>query len=680
MKALKTILIMALAMLVLSVCVSAVTLDEIGDKEVNEGSELDFTISADDGTEPYDYEILSSTPALPSEATLDDETGEFSWTPDYDKADEYDVTFRVTDDDSNIAEETITITVENTPVNLEDPTNVEVDESELIEIELSAEHGVEDYTFEVVEVVRNTPLEEDEPEEGDTKTDIIGKYFLDDNVFKWIPDYTQAGTYTVTFQVEDSSSPEEFDEEEVSITVNDLQPLSMTENVLLGGSSQFRSNPEAPEDSGRREVYTQTTFTVTNNGDLPVDLKSLTTDSNSKYDDYELEILNFVEVELAPSGEEGDSIDFTVKGYVPKDLPSFFPGRDDYNDRKNELGELKLTSTTEGISSTFTDLYIQAENQLEFKSLYVWVGNDDTKIRDDNKRISDINLGDEIKVETKAENTYSDSDDDEDLEIEGIEFSVFIDQEDFEVEEDTDMDDLDADEISDEESIEFEIDWEDAEATTYDMYVMVFGEDENGAVMGEKYTVELRVEKEDHNIGIFDIDLTPKTAICKNSAELKFTLVNIGDSNENEVAYKLENTALNLDERDYDIRLDEGDEYTKRFSIPLEGVKSGDYFIEIISYYEDNEFSNSETATLHVEACPVIEEEEEEEEEEVVLTPEAGLDSITGSVTGQPPVTVIPELESFNEFQNTSIYMMLLGGLVVVLTIVLILMLIKFVF
>jgi len=84
-------------------------LDPIGAKTVNEGQTLSFGVSASD---PDGDALSFSAAPLPAGATLDSTTGLFSWTPGFDEAGSYEVTFTVSDGlwtDSEV----ITITVVN---------------------------------------------------------------------------------------------------------------------------------------------------------------------------------------------------------------------------------------------------------------------------------------------------------------------------------------------------------------------------------------------------------------------------------------------------------------------------------------------------------------------------------------------------------------------------------------
>jgi len=80
----------------------------IGNKLVDEGSPLSFTVSASDP----DGDVLNYTGSnLPAGALLNPDTGTFSWTPTYSQSGSYDVTISVTDKWGAFDSETITITV-----------------------------------------------------------------------------------------------------------------------------------------------------------------------------------------------------------------------------------------------------------------------------------------------------------------------------------------------------------------------------------------------------------------------------------------------------------------------------------------------------------------------------------------------------------------------------------------
>lgn len=84
------------------------SLDPIGDQTVSEAAELTFTVTADDPN-PGDTLTFSIDFA---DATIDPDTGEFSWTPAQGAIGDQDITFTVTDSQGLTDDETITVTVE----------------------------------------------------------------------------------------------------------------------------------------------------------------------------------------------------------------------------------------------------------------------------------------------------------------------------------------------------------------------------------------------------------------------------------------------------------------------------------------------------------------------------------------------------------------------------------------
>ncbi len=158
----------------------APVLTAIGDKGINENATLAFTLS---GSDPDGDALTYSSPDLPTGAVLDGV--DFSWTPDYDQAGPYDVTFEVTDGVLT-ANETITITVNDVnraPV-LSSIGDQTVNEGATLTFALSGSDPDGDA------LIYSSP-------------DLPTGATLDGVSFSWTPDYDQSGTYNVTFEVSD---------------------------------------------------------------------------------------------------------------------------------------------------------------------------------------------------------------------------------------------------------------------------------------------------------------------------------------------------------------------------------------------------------------------------------------------------------------------------------------------
>jgi hypothetical protein len=173
----------------------APVIQSIGSKSVNENSLLTFTVIATDADNDA---ITYSATGLPTGATFSGQT--FSWTPGYDQAGTYNVTFVARDEHgTQSSPQTVTITVNNVnrPPVLAAIGNKSVSENITLSFSVSATDP-----------------------DGDTVTYSysglpVGASFSS-QTFNWTPTYAQTGTYQITFTASDGQAQ---DFETVTITV-----------------------------------------------------------------------------------------------------------------------------------------------------------------------------------------------------------------------------------------------------------------------------------------------------------------------------------------------------------------------------------------------------------------------------------------------------------------------------
>ncbi|UCG48224.1 MAG: tandem-95 repeat protein [Phycisphaerales bacterium] len=178
---------------------------EIGDKAAGEGSLLTFSVVASD---PDGDNITYSAQNLPTGATFANRT--FNWTPGYDRAGAYQVTFVVSDGQAQDSE-TITITVANAnraPV-MDRIGGKSVDENSSLSFSVNATDP-----------------------DGETLQYSVGALppgasFVA-RQFAWTPGYDQAGGYQVTFTVSDGQAQ---DSETVSIIVENVNRPPVLETI-----------------------------------------------------------------------------------------------------------------------------------------------------------------------------------------------------------------------------------------------------------------------------------------------------------------------------------------------------------------------------------------------------------------------------------------------------------------
>ena len=234
------------------------TLGPIGDKEINEGATLRFTVSASDSN-PEDVLTLTTNP-LPTNATFDPSNGVFTFIPDYTQAGTYSVTFTVSDGiDSDSKKITITVSNINRPPVLVSIGNRTVDENSELTIVVSAtdpDNDVLTYTTSVLP-------------KGATFNAL-------QRTFKWKPGYDTVSPgasqdFFVTFTVKDPSGAS--DSKQATITVNDTIPLFPDIRVLPLISNQPGLDFETVDPGATADRI----FQIHNDGNDVLKLTNITT-------------------------------------------------------------------------------------------------------------------------------------------------------------------------------------------------------------------------------------------------------------------------------------------------------------------------------------------------------------------------------------------------------------------
>ncbi|MEW5993653.1 MAG: Ig-like domain-containing protein [Candidatus Zixiibacteriota bacterium] len=185
-------------------------LDSIGNKQVSEGNQLLFSVSASDG----ESSPALSTSALPGTAAFVDSgngTGVFDWTPGFFDAGLYPVTFYATDDSLAVDSETITITViesgNQAPV-FDTIPDTSVGEGDTLILVVSATDPDGDSVILTISAGMN------------------GFTFVDNyngtGTFTYTPNYFDAGIDTVRFIALDDAVPQASRTEIVGITTIDV--------------------------------------------------------------------------------------------------------------------------------------------------------------------------------------------------------------------------------------------------------------------------------------------------------------------------------------------------------------------------------------------------------------------------------------------------------------------------
>ncbi len=469
--------------------------------------------------------------------------------------------------------------------------------------------------------------------------------------FNWTPDFTQSGTYTFRFNVTDDDTNNSF--EDVTVTVVDVPPkLTATATFTFGGENQERSSPNH-DTIERREVNVSGTITLKNDG--PEALSSLkgTASVASGFTESDVRI-NFTLPKATLAVGESMSVPVSVR--IPQKL----------NGVTNALvaaavnvGSIKFEASpavTSGAVSGTTQLDVRAENNLKLKDVKIRFDGKSESV-DDGDTVKDMKPGMTVVFEIEVENRFKDK---EDVTIEDIEVKAVSNGE-LDIDEDDDIGDLGPE---DTDTVRFEsvID-EDADDGTFSVEISAEGLDEFGARHGQKIKVDFEIKRKSHEIEIKSMVLNPPTVSCEKEASLTASIRNSGRRDEEEVYVNVASPELKFGARSDKLELDQDDESTVSFNIPVpeDAARPANYRITVDTYFNTGTKSNSDVAILALAQCKAAEEEEPPAEEPPVTV-------VTPPAAEQPKQPVTPAQPAKKPFTETPQYLALLAlGYVAVL-------------
>ncbi|MEW5896660.1 MAG: hypothetical protein AB1668_03140 [Nanoarchaeota archaeon] len=297
---------------------------------------------------------------------------------------------------------------------------------------------------------------------------------------------------------------------------------------------------------------------------------------------------------LEASGNSGDSKEITISGKIPVD--------EDQGAR--DIGTLKIKGASEGERS-FT-LKTEVKSMLELKRINVYVnGNKEKSVDEDDDEVKDLHAGEEIELKFVLDNLF-DSDYDQGT-IEG-DITIALDDDDFGDEIDDEVSfDIDAGDISDEEAtFKFTIP-DDAEDDDYTLGIYVEGKDENKAKYTTDWELILKVEREDDDLQIEKISLSPEEVSCSRQSLLTVEVVNRGSNMQRHAALSIVNNQLGI-LMDYQFELERGasddNSIIKQLSLNIgNDIKPGTYPLTATVYYDYDVTSDKKVANLKVKEC-----------------------------------------------------------------------------
>ncbi len=505
----------------------------------------------------------------------------------------------------------------------------------------------------------------------------------------WKPTQAEAGTRDFIVEVRDPRN---------NAVAAKRFPLTVEGAVLaveatrIGDANTKRSNPLSSLVADRNRTGAAA-VQISNTGDLPVRVGDVTITiapeddakprAGESYIDPVLKGFRDAQEEarvealpLAPGASDAVNIVARIVSNLPAvDSVTLLP-------RAFKIGTVSVVNeeTNQVVNA---ELNMQAENKLEIDQVEVCKGTNDAAEKcekpKDGDTVDEAKPFDLFTVAVTIENTYNDED--EDPVIEDVFVKIDSTDPDLDVDDDNEETDIDVDEneVFSEAIIQVE---DDADGTS-NVVVKTFGRDENGAFHGMKQTFKIKVERSSHEVDIFGARLNPALVSCtpgNRNVQVDVDLRNIGKKKEREVKVeaRIERSGLNVLKSESDIEMDKDDENRAllSFSVP-ETVPPGVYAVEVRSFTDRNQLSDTETVTLTVPDCgfvalPTQEEQEEEEpkeQEEVVVTPTTGT-TPAAPATGTTATATPVAKKATKTFTASNAYLGALIAIIVVLLIV----------
>lgn len=557
-------------------------LNPIGSKSVNEGSALTFDITTRNLNSNTTAFSFVSSPAMGGASLnkVDNSKATFTWTPGFSSSGNYLVNFTVYDNINNAtnttASENVTITVNNVnrAPTLSTIGSRQVNEGQLLQFTITASDPDGDALSYAASGIPSGAI-----------------FNATTRVFSWMPDSTQSGTHAVNFSVSDNSSLSAY--EMVSITVNDVPTNLTLTSLTLGDKDSKRSNPQAKK-SENRILYKTGTVTLTNTGLDTITGLSFAAVPTGKFT---ASALNMTAAISSTSISSGETAIMSVTANIPSDLDGVDSS---LNPSAFSVATFIVRGTTPNGASVIASapISMQAKNSLKIREVAVSVNNGEkTDTVSDGGRVTNVKPGSKISLEVKIENKFSK---DDDVSLQSINVNSKIDA----------LDVSDSETISSitasnskKAIIKFEIP-SDADKSDYTVEIEADADDENGAKHGDKIDFTIEVDRQDHELSISPISLNPDTIDCQASTELRFSVKNTGNNDEDNAFIRIAAPDIQFGNIIGPFNLDQSSSKSSTIQIPIkQNLTAGVKRITVESYYEGDQLSDSKTALLNNNKC-----------------------------------------------------------------------------
>lgn len=148
-----------------------------------------------------------------------------------------------------------------------------------------------------------------------------------------------------------------------------------------------------------------------------------------------------------------------------------------------------------------------------------------------------------------------------------------------------------------------------ADDSSFDILIGAVGDDENGDEHGQFFESRLRVEKEEHDLRIASLDISPPIIECKSELKANALLLNAGTDDEENAFLEIKSDAgILADEKNIHLEAGHSGLYSKTISLEIDDVEGGSYPIIASVYGSDGELHDAKPISVAVKGCSFQEE------------------------------------------------------------------------
>ncbi len=375
--------------------------------------------------------------------------------------------------------------------------------------------------------------------------------------------------------------------------------LSVSPSLNLGGDNQKASNIES-ERVDAHNVFVEKSLRITNTDANPITGLNVTLEGANGFS--LVGDLNLSATLPQTTIAGGNSLDITVRSRVPDRLDSI--NQSTFKATAPQIAVLTFRGLLANGSQSLvtTSVNMQRKNMLQINDIDVCVETDCEDAGTD-AVIQNVKPGDQVDIEVSVTSLFS-TGDDEDLDIQDVELSFAIDEDELTEDENEDLGDLGA---RDEDVHTFTLDIpDDLDSGIYDVFITVIGKDENGAFQGDVNEFKLDIDRKSHDVTLQSLLVNPQTVnLCnQRSFILTITTQNIGESDEDEARLIIRNSDLGIDRTIGPFLLEQDRKRTDTltFDVPS-NINGGDFTILAKSFFDTDKQTDEEGVVVDLESC-----------------------------------------------------------------------------